>query len=93
MRGSVWVSLTISLLLTLFLAACASLSKEECLSGDWHTIGVTDGQKGQLRDRISKHQKACDRVDITPDIKAWSVGCEKELRNYCTPQNAYSIAK
>lgn len=93
MRGRVWVGLTASLLLTLFLAACASLSKEECRSGDWHTIGVTDGQKSQLRDRIAKHQKACDRMDITPDIKAWNAGREKGLLNYCTPQNAYSIAK
>lgn len=75
------------------LASCASLSKEECLSANWHTIGYTDGAAGRTADYIAQHQEACARVNVTPDLNAWLAGREQGLPQYCTPVNAYAVGR
>ena len=75
------------------LAACVSLSKEECLNANWRTIGYSDGAAGRTADYIARHQQACARVDVTPDLDEWLAGREEGLPRYCTPANAYSVGR
>lgn len=76
----------------LVLAACASLSEDQCLAGDWTGIGYADGANGRGPDYIERHQKACAKVGVTPDVTAWLAGRSQGLALYCTPAKAYTEA-
>lgn len=68
------------------LSACASVSREECLAGDWVSIGQRDGAAGRVgTTQFERHVTACAKVDVTPDRAAWAQGYEVGLRQYCTP--------
>jgi len=81
------------LLLCLLLAGCASLSKNECLTGDWRTIGYEDGAEGQPRERIGAHQQACAEYGITPDFTIYQQGYDQGLILFCTPRQGFFKAK
>ena len=45
---------------TLLLTACStSMTKDECQTVDWRTVGYEDGVAGRPGDRIARHRKAC----------------------------------
>lgn len=68
------------------LAGCASLSEEECLSGDWAGIGQRDGAAGRdAETQFARHVKACDATGVTPRRAAWQAGYAQGLQSYCTP--------
>ncbi len=75
------------------LAACASLSEDQCRAGDWRGIGFSDGAQGRSPDHIARHQKACAKVGVTPDLQAWLSGRQEGLLRYCTPANAYRVGR
>jgi hypothetical protein len=78
----------------LLLSACASVSREECLAGDWAAIGARDGADGRLGEtQFNRHVAACAKVDITPDRTAWAAGYEAGLRQYCTPQTGLRVGE
>lgn len=76
-----------------FLGACASLTPEQCIDGNWQNIGYNDGVRGRLESYISRHFDACADVGITPDVQEWMAGRTQGLPLYCTPQNAYDIGR
>ncbi len=82
-----------ALLCLLAVAACASLSEEECRAGDWSRIGLEDGAEGRGPDRLEAHRRACADAGISPDAEAWLGGRERGLRLYCTPEKAYRVAR
>ncbi len=73
------------------LSGCATLSKEECMTGNWEAIGYGDGAAGRSAQRISEHNKACAKVGVAPDYQAWRKGREQGLTQYCTANNAYQM--
>jgi len=75
------------------LAACASLSEDQCVAGDWRGIGFADGAQGRSPDYIARHQKACAKVGVTPDLQAWLAGRQDGLARYCTPAKAYDVGR
>ena len=77
--------------LSIALTGCATLSREECNSGDWHKIGLQDGSDGRLEDRFGKHAKACelDRSEVSK--AAYMEAREKGLAIYCTKLRGYRI--
>lgn len=78
--------MTLALVTCALLASCASVSREECLAGDWVSIGSRDGAAGRVGTaQFERHMTACAKVDITPDRAAWAQGYEAGLRQYCTP--------
>lgn len=74
---------------TLLLAACASLSEDECRAGNWYEIGLRDGADGRLSDFIFTHAKACGDYGVRPDRTAWLRGRKEGLKLYCTPERAF----
>lgn len=74
-------------LAALFLiSACASVSREECLAGDWVSIGQRDGAAGRVgAAQFDRHVTACAKVDVTPDRASWAQGYAAGLQQYCTP--------
>jgi len=81
------------LLLLVVLSACASLTKQQCLEGNWQQIGISDGISGYTPDRLVDHAKSCSDVGITPDAKAWERGRQKGLKTYCQPESAYQVGR
>jgi len=74
----------------LLLAGCASkMSKDECRTVDWRTVGYEDGVAGQPGDRIGEHRRACAEHGVTPNLDAYLAGRTAGLREYCQPHNAY----
>lgn len=77
---------------TLAVGACASMSPEECVVADWRQIGLQDGNAGYNNQQLARHQKACTKVNITPDFNQYRIGYQAGLKNYCQPQNVFSLA-
>jgi cell division protein FtsB len=74
----------------LLLAGCASkMSRDECRTVDWRTVGYEDGVAGQPGDRIGEHRRACAEHGVTPNLDAYLAGRTAGLREYCQPHNAY----
>ena len=72
------------------LVACSStMSKDECRTVDWRTIGYEDGVAGRSGERIGEHRKACAEHGVTPDLNAYRSGRAEGLREYCQPHNGY----
>lgn len=79
--------------LFLGLAACATISKEECLNGNWEEIGFRDGTNGRASDYIQQHAKACSKTGVSPVQSIWEKGRQKGLPVYCVPAKAFSEGK
>lgn len=69
-------------------AGCASLSREECLYGDWTGVGVKDGREGEDASRFIRHQDACRQYGVSPDKQEYLAGREQGLQQYCQLENA-----
>jgi len=80
-------------LLSLTLSSCASLSKEECLAGNWNDIGFNDGRNGYRTSYLNKHKKACAEYGVKADREAYLQGHKKGLLTYCTPSNARRVGE
>jgi hypothetical protein len=88
MTRSAWRLTTLGLT-TLALTGCASLSQEECLSGDWRVIGYEDGAAGQAPGRVGEHSEACARYGVAPNLDLWRIGYEDGLLSYCTRPSGF----
>lgn len=78
------------MVLTAVLSGCATMSKEECRQVDWYLKGVDDATAGYPLDRVIEHGKACAKIDVVPDMKAYREGHGKGARLYCVPPKGYS---
>ncbi|MEO0388132.1 MAG: DUF2799 domain-containing protein [Pseudomonadota bacterium] len=79
--------------LALILAACATLSEDQCRGGNWAGIGALDGEAGRAPDWIARHAEACADFGIQPDREAWAAGRAEGLVLYCQPARAYRIGR
>ncbi len=87
-------ALSVPVLASIYLlSGCATLSKEECMVGDWQAIGYNDGVAGYHSERLASHAKACAKASIAPDYQAWERGRQLGLKQYCTTTSAYNVGK
>ncbi len=87
MKWAIWAMMAGLLMI---LVGCASVTKEECLTGNWDEIGYRDGTNGQTQDYIKQHEKSCERVDVTPNMSVWNAARLRGVPVYCVPQRAYT---
>ena len=73
------------------LSACATMSGDECIAGDWSAIGYEDGSHGYSIDRHASYRKACAKHGVTPDFSAYQNGRDRGLVEYCQPGRGFSI--
>jgi len=81
------------IMLALGLNGCASLSKEQCLAGNWSQIGQSDGRQGYKLASLDAHFKACAEHGIRPNPQEYKQGYNKGLNTYCTPTNARHVGE
>jgi hypothetical protein len=79
------------LALTLCVSGCASMSADECVASDWHTIGFEDGSRGYTATRLGDHRKACAKHGIAPDFVAYRAGHEEGVRDFCRPSRGFRL--
>lgn len=87
------IRMALALMALFAMQGCASMSQEECVTGDWYAIGYEDGARGRNADRIGKYRKACADHDITPDLRAYQEGREEGLREFCRPQTGFAVGR
>lgn len=80
-----------SLIALLVLSGCASMSADECVMSDWHTIGFEDGSKGYTMDRLGQHRKACAKHGVAPDLRAYQSGRDEGLYQFCQPSRGFNL--
>jgi hypothetical protein len=83
--------LSASVALILVLSGCSSMSKNECLTVDWRTVGYEDGVDGYSADRIGEHRKACAKYGVSTDLALYQQGREQGLQEFCKPANGYRV--
>ncbi len=81
------------LLLTasLLLGGCASLNREDCLQMDFRQIGLQDGKKGLLPERLDYYAHSCSEFGVNIDKLAYREGYEEGLVSYCNTSNAIRL--
>lgn len=80
-----------ALFLAIGLAGCATLSKQQCQTGDWQSIGLVDGQHGYAASRYSEHVEACAEHGLGANRSLYNAGREQGLRSFCTLSKAAEI--
>jgi len=71
-------------------SGCASgLSRDECNTADWRTIGYEDGVQGRSEARISGHRKACARHGVGLNLETYRSGWNEGIGRYCQAGNGY----
>lgn len=68
-------------------ASCATLNEDECRSVNWEQLGQQDGLAGRASSYVEQHRSACSEHGLPVDDRQWSVGWERGIRLYCTPEN------
>lgn len=68
----------------------ASLSENQCIAGDWETIGYFDGAQGYRSSRLLAHQDACVEFGRVPDRDTYLTGWREGIGEYCQPDNGYA---
>jgi len=83
---SIHYRLAVSLIgVVLLVSGCATgLSKQECQTADWRTIGYEDGVQGRPEARISAHRKACAEYGVALKLEG-----EEGIARYCQPGSGY----
>ena len=80
-------------LASLSLAGCAAMSKNECRTVDWRTVGYEDGVAGRSGDRIGRYREACADYGVVPSLDAYQSGRSEGLREYCRPQTGFRVGE
>ncbi len=78
-------------LLSLLAGCSASMSKDECRTVDWRTIGYEDGVSGRPGTRIGDHRRACAEYGVAPDLVAYTAGRAAGMREFCQAHNGYRV--
>lgn len=73
----------------LCLTACASISQEQCVAGNWQELGYKDGSNGANIDRVSKYADICTEHGVTLDTGLYSEGYTQGIETYCTDTRGY----
>lgn len=81
------------LIAALLLSSCASLTEEQCQTGDWQQIGQQDARLGHRADRLDEHVKACQSYKIVVSEYAYFEGYKQGQLQYCTISNGYDVGR
>ena len=76
-----------------FVAACASLTKNQCQQGNWFEIGQSDGAQGRPLSVFEDHVDACGEYKIRPNRRRYEDGRNFGLARYCTPLSGFKAGR
>lgn len=71
---------------TLLTYGCASMSEDECKSGEWKSVGIRDGSQGREMSKFYSYKKACAEYKVTPNLVQYKEGRNEGLKSFCYTQ-------
>ena len=76
-------------------AGCAShsLTQNQCVAGDWQTVGHRDGQSGLSSTSLLTHQDACGEFGVIPDRTQYLAGWNQGVLSYCRADNGFALGE
>ncbi|MDO8296841.1 MAG: DUF2799 domain-containing protein [Caulobacter sp.] len=77
----------------LLAGSCATLSEDQCQTGDWAGIGYSDGANGHGTGRFGDHVKACEQFGVVPDQAVYMTGRARGLTVYCQPGRGFQVGR
>jgi hypothetical protein len=80
----------------LVITGCGSrptVSENQCIAGDWQTLGYRDGSAGYRSTTLLAHQDACGEHGIVPDRAGYMIGWEQGVREFCEPNNGFVVGE
>lgn len=77
----------------LLAGSCATLSEDQCQTGDWAGIGYSDGANGHGTGRFGDHAKACEQFGVVPDQAVYMTGRARGLTVYCQPGRGFQVGR
>jgi len=75
--------LIITMFTLLTLTSCTTMSKSECLGGEWERAGYEDAKRGLKQSRFESHAKACAKHGIAANDALYKAGYDQGLETYC----------
>jgi hypothetical protein len=75
-------------LVAALLASCAAMTPDECRMANWHEIGMRDGVEGKTLAKFTARKEACAEASVLPDARAYTLGREAGLKNFCRLEKA-----
>ena len=75
------------------LTGCASISEDECISGNWSDIGYKDGVNGKSRGKLADYAKACIKYGVEPNRDVYLTAFENGLVKYCTFEQGLKLGE
>ncbi len=82
-------SLTIAITTVLIVVGCSTMDKGECVTANWHQLGIKDGNKGYNKSNISKYASDCGEHGIRPNQAQYLSGWQKGIVTFCTRDNGF----
>lgn len=79
--------------LALALGGCATMSKEDCASADWTSIGERDGLYGEALEKFTARRDQCAKFGVASSEDDYSRGRDRGLRAYCTPEAGFDAGR
>jgi hypothetical protein len=73
--------------------ASRSLTQNQCLAGDWQTVGHRDGESGHASTHLLKHQDACGKFGVLPVREQYLTGWQEGLRTYCRADRGFELGE
>ena len=82
-----------SVVLAWLLSGCATMNSEQCALSDWHAVGYEDGARGLQSERFGEYRKDCAKHGIVPDFRAYRVGRDEGLVEFCQPARGFKLGE
>lgn len=90
---------SLHILTVLFVAGLAagctsrSLTQNQCVAGDWETVGYRDGQSGQASTSLLAHQEACGKHGVIPQRGQYLLGWSEGIRSFCRADRGFAVGE
>lgn len=68
-----------------------SVTENQCMAGDWETLGYRDGVNGHRSTRLLAHQDACGELGVVPERETYRRGWRLGIAEYCRPDNGFDL--
>ena len=91
-----FILLACALSAALLLSGCAqrpTLTENQCVAGDWETVGYRDGASGRDSTTLLAHQESCGEFNIKPDRQQYMAGWTAGQTTYCQPAQMLEVGE
>ncbi len=77
----------------LALAACSTMSEEDCANADWTALGERDGRYGEASSKYDQRREQCAKYGLAGSADDYDRGRDRGLRSYCTPEAGFDAGR